>query len=65
MPRPRLPSLRRPEFLGPSRHARWRRWAVRRAAAMACAVGAVLLLVGLVRPPTAPTTPVLVAARDL
>ncbi len=32
---------------------------------MACAVGAVLLLVGLVRPPTAPTTPVLVAARDL
>lgn len=65
MPRPRLPSLSRPELLGPSRRARWRRWVLRRVAAATCAVAAVVVLVGVVRPPPAPTTPVVVAARDL
>lgn len=65
MPRPHLPSVHRPQVLGPSRRARWRRWALRRAAAVACAVAAVVALVGVVRPPPPPTTPVLVAARAL
>lgn len=55
----------RPALLGPSRRARWRRWALRRGAAAICAAAAVLTLVGLVRPPSPPTTAVLVAARDL
>jgi len=38
---------------------------LRRAAAAVCAAVAVVLLVGVVRPPPVPTTPVLVAARDL
>lgn len=65
MPRPRLPSLPHPELLGPSRRARWRRWALRRTAAVICAVGAVLALVGIVRPPAPATTTVLVAASAL
>lgn len=65
MPRPRLPSIHRPQLFGPSRRSRWRRWALRRGVAAACAVAAVLILVPLVRPPTSPTSEVLVAARDL
>lgn len=65
MPRPHLPSVARLQVLGPSRRARWRRWALRRAVAAACTVAAVLVLVGVVRPPPPPTTPVLVAARAL
>ncbi|MFC7491245.1 MULTISPECIES: SAF domain-containing protein [unclassified Knoellia] len=65
MPRLRLPSPSRPELLGPSRRARWRRWALRRTVAVACAVAALLALVGIVRPPSPATTTVLVAARAL
>ncbi|PRY53487.1 Flp pilus assembly protein CpaB [Knoellia remsis] len=61
----RRPHLNRPALLGPSRRARWRRIVLRRLAAIACAVGAVLLLIGVVRPPDAPMTTVLVAARDI
>lgn len=65
MPRLHLPDLRRPAVLGPSRRARWRRWALRRALAGICAASAALLLVGVVRPPPAATSPVVVAARAL
>ncbi|WP_404384864.1 SAF domain-containing protein [Knoellia locipacati] len=65
MPRFHLAALRRPEILGPSRRARWRRWALRRALAAACATAATLLLVGVVRPPPPPTTRVVVAAEAL
>lgn len=65
MPRPRLPSFSRPEVLGPSRRARWRRWALRRTAAAACAVAALVVLAGVVRPPPEPTTTVVVAGRVL
>ncbi|MFW5469074.1 SAF domain-containing protein [Knoellia sp. CPCC 206435] len=65
MPRPHVPRFARPELLGPSRRARWRRWVLRRAAAAVCAAGAVVVLVGVVRPPPPATTPVLVAAHDL
>lgn len=65
MPRPRLPTVPRPGLLGPSRRARWRRWALRRVAAAGCAVTAALLLVAVVRPPPPRTTPVLVAATAL
>lgn len=65
MPRPHLPRISRTAVLGPSRRARWRRWALRRFTAAACAVAAVWVLVGVVRPPPPPTTPVVVAARAL
>lgn len=65
MPRPRLSSIPRPHLFGPSRRSRWRRWVLRRGAAAACAVAAVVMVVPLVRPPASPTTEVLVAARDL
>ena len=65
MPRPHLPTLRRPRILGPSRRARWRRWTLRRALAGLCACGATLLLVGVVRPPPPATTRVLVSASSL
>ena len=65
MPRFHLPALRRPEILGPSRRARWRRWALRRALAAACVAAATLLLVGVVRPPPPATTRVVVAAAGL
>lgn len=65
MPRPRLPTVSRPGLLGPSRRARWRRWALRRGAAALCAVAAVLLVVDVVRPPPPDTVPVAVAARPL
>ncbi len=65
MARVHLPALRRPEILGPSRRARWRRWALRRTLAVACVMTATLLLVGVVRPPSPATTPVVVAAGAL
>ncbi|CAN7320502.1 SAF domain-containing protein [Knoellia sp. LjRoot47] len=65
MPHLRLPVLRRPRVLGPSRRARWRRRTLRRALAGLCAAAAALLLVGLVRPPPPATTSVVVASRGL
>lgn len=61
----RLPALRRPGVLGPSRRARWRRWALRRALAALCAATATLLLVGVVRPPPPATTGVVVSTGAL
>lgn len=65
MPRPRRPTLPGTWLLGPSRRARWRRWALRRVTAVVCAIAAVLLLVGVVRPPPPATTEITVAAREL
>lgn len=65
MARPSLPSLPRAQLLGPSRRARWRRHALRRALAGVCAACATLLLVGVVRPPPPATTAVVVATTAL
>ncbi len=59
------PSRPLPGLTGPGRRARWRRRVLRRLLSAVLAATAVLLVVLELRPPAAPVTAALVAARDV